>query len=159
MGWKHVQAVLVVVLGFCCLASPAGGFAPRPPQSKNSPIDLVQIQLIVPAKVTIGKVFRVLDEVENQGTSIAMPTTTGFYLSLDNVLDEQRDVVVGGRRVPRIGANQSHSTVTPVTLKPDIPPGDYYFIAVADARHELEERYIDNNVRTVRVTVLADQKK
>jgi hypothetical protein len=94
-----------------------------------------------------------MDEVENQGTSMAFPTVTGFFLSEDKVADEN-DIPVGGRRVPRLGANQSHSTATPVTLKPTIKPGDYYFIAVADARHELEERSREDNTRAVRVTVL-----
>ncbi len=129
------------------------------PQSVNSPIDLAQIQLLVPAKVTIGKLFRVTDEVENHGTEVASPTVTGFYLSKDDKLDDT-DVAVGGRRVPRLGASQGHSTVTPVTLKPAIEPGEYYFLAVADARHELEERSRLDNVRAVKVTVLpAPEKK
>jgi subtilase family serine protease len=70
------------------------------------------------------------------------------------------DVVVGGRRVPQLGANQSHSTSTPVTLKADIKPGNYYLLVVADAKHQLEERTRENNVRAVRITVLpAEEKK
>ncbi len=124
------------------------------PQSVNSPIDLAQIQLLVPGKVTIGKLFRVTDEVENHGNEVAAPTVTYFYLSKDDKLDET-DRVVGGRRVPRLGASQGHSTLTPVTLKPPIEPGEYYFLAVADARHELEERSLLDNVRAVKIKVLA----
>ncbi len=128
------------------------------PQSVNSPIDLAQIQLLVPGKVTIGKLFRVTDEVENQGIGLAPPTVTYFYLSKDDKLDDA-DVVVGGRRVPRLGSYQGHSTVTPVTLKPAIEPGDYYFLAVADGRHELEERSRLDNVRAVKVKVLPAAEK
>ncbi len=134
-------------------ASPIVSTSPGSSQSVNSPLDLVQIQLVVPAKVTIGKTFRVMDEVENQGTSITPPTETWFHLSADKVLDE-KDPVVGGRRVPRLGARQSHSTVTPVTLKPGIAPGDYYFLAVADGKHEIEDRSREDNVRAVPIKVL-----
>ncbi len=70
------------------------------------------------------------------------------------------DVVVGGRRVPQLGSLQAHETVTPVTLKPEIPPGEYYFIAMADAPNDLEERYRENNMRAVKITVQpAEDKK
>ncbi len=152
-------AVLAPVLVALLLGPPGDrpAFASGP-QSVNSPIDLAQIQLLVPGKVTIGKLFRVTDEVENQGIGLAPPTVTYFYLSKDDKLDDT-DVVVGGRRVPRLGSYQGHSTVTPVTLKPAIEPGDYYFLAVADGRHELEERSRLDNVRAVKVKVLPAAEK
>jgi len=108
-------------LPFCAVlfSLPWSPVAPRPaaasPQSRvTSRVDLVQVQFVVPKKVTIGKTFRVLDEVENQGESLAFQTVTGFYLSADDVLDDA-DVVVGGRRVPQLGSSQTHSTATPVS--------------------------------------------
>jgi hypothetical protein len=153
MSWLLASAVVAVVFGWPGVDPVALRSAAPARQSVNSPIDLVQIQLTVPSKVTVGKLFRVMDEVENQGTSLAWPTTTYFYLSEDDVLDA-RDVLVGGRRVPRLGANQSHSTSTPVTLKPGIAAGNYYLIALADGGRQLEERYRENNTRAVRLTVL-----
>src|SRR5512140_1780225 len=102
-------------------------------QDVNSPIDLVQVQLVVPRKVTIGKLFRVMDEVENQGRAVAFQSITGFFLSEDPEPDSQ-DIGIGGRRVPQLGPGQAHSMTTPVTLKGTIKPGDYFFLAVADAR-------------------------
>jgi hypothetical protein len=150
--------LVAVLLGLPGSGSPGPTSALRVPQSVNSPVDLVQTQLVVPRKVTIGKVFRVLDEVENQGKVITPPSVTGFFLSEDAVFDA-KDISVGGRRVPRLGASQSHSTVTPVTLKSTIKPGEYYFLAVADARRELEERSRDDNVRAVHVTVLPAEER
>ena len=132
---------------------------PAPTQDNpTSRVDLVQIQLNVPSKVTIGKAFIVMDEVENQGTTLAFQTVTGFYLSMDDVLDDS-DVVVGARRVPQLGASQSHDNRTPITLKTEINPGDYYLLAVADAKHQIEERTRANNVRAVRITVLPAEPK
>jgi len=128
------------------------------PQKATSLVDLVQVQLVLPGKVKISKTFTVLDELENAGESVAAATVTYFFLSDDDALDE-RDVVVGGRRAPQLGPRQSHSTVTPVTLKPDVKPGVYYLIALADAQRVLEERYRDNNTRAVRITVQPSDKK
>ena len=144
-------ALVIAALSFVGGNSTAA--APGPQQKNTSRVDLVQVQLIVPGKLKVGKVFQVLDEVENQGTMVAFESTTLFYLSKDDTLDEF-DVIVGGRRVPQLGNSQSHSAHTPVTLKPGIEPGDYYFLAVADGKNELEERYKDNNVRAVKVKVL-----
>jgi len=157
---SSVFALLCALLFNLVSSVATPGPVPTLPQSRvTSRVDLAQIQFVVPGKVTIGKTFRVLDEVENQGESLAFQTVTGFYLSVDDVLDDG-DIVVGGRRAPQLGSNQSHSTTTPVTLKPDIKPGDYYLLAVADAKRDIEERTRENNVRAVRITVLpAEQKK
>jgi len=139
------------------VVAPSG--APATPQDHpDSRVDLVQIQLLAPAKVTLGKAFLIVDEVENQGTTMAFQTVTGFYLSLDDVLDDG-DVVVAARRVRQLGASQSDSTHTPVTLKLDIKPGDYYLLAVADAKKQLEERTRGNNIRAVRITILPAEPK
>jgi len=133
--------------------------APMPIQDvPTSRVDLVQIQLNAPSKVTIGKSFIILDEVENQGTSLAFQTVTGFYLSGDDVLDDS-DVAVGARRVPQLGGSQSSDCRTPVTLKAEIKPGEGYLLAVADAKHEIQERSRGNNIRAVRITVLPAETK
>jgi hypothetical protein len=122
-------------------------------QQKGGSVDLVQVELIVPKKVRVGKTFRVMDRLENQGQSVAFKTVTGFYLSEDDRWDE-KDVLVGGRRAPQLAGQQSHETVTPVTLKPTVTSGNYYFLAVADATHILEERYRENNTRAVAILVM-----
>jgi hypothetical protein len=127
-------------------------------QQKGGSVDLVQVELIVPKKIRVGKAFRVMDRLENQGQSVAFKTVTGFYLSEDDRWDE-KDVLVGGRRAPQLAGQQSHETVTPVTLKPTVTSGNYYFLAVADATHVLEERYRDNNTRAVAVIVLPAEGK
>lgn len=144
------SAILPATLALLLAAVP-------PPSTQDVPtsrVDLVQIQLIVPSKVTIGKAFTIMDEVENQGTALAFPTVTGFFLSQDDVLDDA-DVVVGARRVPQMGAGQSNSDHTSVKLTAEIKAGDCYLLAVADAKREIQERTRANNVRAVRITVIA----
>jgi hypothetical protein len=150
-----MRTTLPIALVACLLVLPtsARGESPRlPVETQKIHVDLVQIQLVLPGKVKIGKTFQVLDELENAGTEPAFQTTTLYFLSRDNKLDES-DVIVGGRRAPQLGATQSHSATIPVTLKPTIEPGVYYFIAMADGKREIEERYKDNNTRAVKITV------
>ena len=152
MRWVITPAVVVLFV----LLPGGGGDNPlhaAAAQQKGSRVDLVQVQLLVPKKVQIGKAFRVVDEVENQGEALAFQSITGFYLSEDDQWDE-KDVLVGGRRVPQLGKEQRHEQITPVTLKPEIVPGNYYFLALADAKHQLEERYRENNLRAVPILVL-----
>ncbi len=117
-------------------------------------VDLVQVQLIVPAKITPGKTFLVSDEVENTGDLPAINSLTGFILSADDTVDEN-DLRLGLRRVPALRPQQSSSRQTPVPLPKDVEPGAYYLIVVADATGALEERTKDNNVRATRTTVVA----
>lgn len=154
--------MLPSLLSVMCAAVMVGGGASTVPgaaQSKTSTVDLAQIQLIAPAKVTAGKTFVVTDEVENQGTSQAFQSVTGFYLSVNDTWENDQDLLVAARRVPQLVPTQTSSTQTPVTLKKEIPPGDYYLIAVADAKQDLEERTRGNNVRAIRITVLAPEPK
>ncbi len=155
MRHRHLPALVVLLT-----AAPASlAVSPAPAaQDVYSPIDLVEIQLVVPRTVTVGKTFRVLDEVENQGTGVAFETITGFFLSEDQVADSG-DVGVGGHRVPQLGPRRSHSATTPVTLKSTIKPGEYYFVAVADAKRELDERSRLDNMRAVPITVLPAEGK
>jgi subtilase family serine protease len=153
---------LVTLLAFGLFAGMADGRAAGEKSTatlqNTARVDLVQVQLLVPKRVRIGKTVRVMDEVENQGDSLALETVTGFYLSEDDQWDE-KDILVGGRRVPQLGSRQSHNTVTPVTIKPAVTPGNYHFLALADARHRLEERYRGNNVRSVAIIVLPAESK
>lgn len=117
-------------------------------------IDLVQVGLNSPSKLTPGKKFRILDRVENQGEAGALPTVTYFYLSTDDQLDD-KDLLIGGRRVPGLGPGQSHEEVTSVALDARVPSGDYFLFVVCDATRQMDERYENNNMRTIKVRVLA----
>lgn len=156
-----VLAAIPVMLPLLAPPPAAPGHASRAAalgQQNTSTVDLVQVQLVVPKKLRVGKTFTVMDEVENQGESFAANSVTGFYLSLDDEFDE-KDLLVGARRVPQLQGRQAHNTVTPVTLKGAIPPGEYFLIALADARHDLEERYRSNNTRAAKVTVEPPKEK
>ena len=149
-----LSAVFVVLVTAAAMAIAAGS-----PQSRTSTVDLVQTQLLAPGKVTAGKTFVVTDEVENQGTSQAFQSVTGFYLSVNDTFEIDQDLLVAVRRVSQLIPMQTSTARTPVTLKKEIPPGDYYLLAVADAKKDLEERTSENNVRAIKITLLGPEPK
>lgn len=149
---RHVGVSLWTVWAGLALLTPPRVASGQ--ESKTSTVDLVQVQLIVPARITAGKTFIVVDELENAGEHPALDTLTGFCLSVDEVCDE-RDLRLGARRVPALKAQESHSMQTPIKMPANVPPGEYHLIAIADATRVLEERYRSNNVRAVRTRVLA----
>lgn len=122
-------------------------------QDRVSQVDLVQVQLNLPSKITAGKSFIILDEVENAGNDAAPRSMTGFCLSVDDVCDE-KDLRLGGRRVPPLQGRQAHAFQTAIKLPAEVPAGDYYLIAVADATNAMVERYKTNNTRATRTQVL-----
>jgi len=145
-------AVPVMIAPMLATAPASREPPPGPALQGTGQVDLVQVQLNAPRKVRIGKTFTVMDQVENQGEWEAQTTVTGFYLSTDDQFDE-KDLLVAARRVPRLDVRQGQTGTTPITLKENVAPGDYHLIAVANARRDVEERYLTNNTRAVRLTV------
>lgn len=119
----------------------------------NSPVDLVMLQCLMPREVRIGEKFQLRDEVENAGESLAAESIVIYYLSSDDLLDE-KDQAIKGRRVPPLVPGQRQSQPTTMTIEFDVAPGQYFLIAVADARKQVDERLEGNNARAVRFTLL-----
>ena len=139
--------------------SPSPPGAPQPQFSKTSPVDLVQVGFNAPGKIKPGKDFRVMDEVESVGDQPVDRSVTGFFLSRDDTWNEA-DMLLGGRRVSPLRPGQTQSDASTLKLPGTIQPGTYYLLAVADFQRLIEERYENNNVRAVKVTVQpADPKK
>ena len=136
-------------LGLGLLPADAG----QPRGDINSPIDLVMIQCMMPSKVRLGQKFQLRDEVENGGQDAAPESITIYYLSTDDVLDE-KDQAIKGRRVPPLVSGQRQSQPTTIAIEFDVPPGDYYLIAVADARGHVPERIEGNNTKATLFTLL-----
>jgi uncharacterized membrane protein len=122
--------------------------------SKLSTVDLVQIQVNAPAKITAGKRFIVSDTVENQGETQAPMTVTGFCLATDDTCDPT-DLKIAARRVPALNPGASQSRESPLTIPASVAPGTYYLVVTANANNDVEERHRGNNVRAVKIIVEA----
>jgi uncharacterized membrane protein len=128
----------------------------RAQTSQDSPVDLVQVGLVVPAKLTVGKAFTVSDEVENAGRETSLDSVTGFFLSTDEAA-HRTDVRLGAHRVPALQPGSRYSRESRLKVPPNVTPGTYYVIAFANADNGVEERYKTNNARAVKVEVVASR--
>jgi hypothetical protein len=146
---RRVRLLLALALAAAWMAPPSA----QPRGDINSPIDLVMLQLLMPAKVRLGDKFQLRDEVENGGESESPDSITIYYLSADEVLDD-KDLAIKGRRVPPLKPGQRQSQPTTMTIEFDVPPGTYYLIAAADARKQVDERIEGNNTKATRFTLL-----
>lgn len=115
-------------------------------QDRVSTVDLVQAQLTVPAKVTPGKRFIVLDTVENAGEMGAPMTVTGFCLAKGETCGAT-DLKLAARRVPALAPGASHAGESPVMLPDSVEPGRYYLVVTANANNDVQERTRANNIR------------
>jgi subtilase family serine protease/subtilisin family serine protease len=107
--------------------------------------DLVVSTLTAPAATGAGLSFTVTDTTRNQGSSAAAPSTTGFYLST-NVVLEAGDVSLGSRAVPALGPGATDTGSVTLTMPSSTASGSYYLLARADATDAVGESVETNNV-------------
>jgi hypothetical protein len=153
-GTRRTVALLSLSAAIACALS-----APRAAaqDSRLSTVDLVQTQLTIPAKVTAGKRFIVIDVVENTGETPATNTITGFCLSKTDACGPDA-LKLAARRVPQLAPGETHTGNSPLTVPEKVPPGTYYLVVTANANNDVEERYRGNNVRAQKFEVEAKKK-
>jgi subtilase family serine protease len=122
-------------------------------------VQLVRPDLVVtavtnpPATIAPGGTFRVTDTVANQGTVAAGVSTARYYLSADQQKDAS-DVLLGGSRsVSSLGAGQTSSGNTTVTIPSTMPSGTYYLLSCANDLGAVTETNEGNNCRASTATV------
>jgi uncharacterized delta-60 repeat protein len=118
--------------------------------------DLVISSLSAPYSASKGAAIKVTDTTENIGTAgTGTTTTTSFYLSADNILDDG-DTLLGGRDdVPALGAGVSDTATTSVTIPSGTATGNYYIIAKADSPDDVIESIENNNTKVKSISIVA----
>lgn len=106
--------------------------------------DLVVLALTVPATAAAGGPITVTDTVKNKGGGAAGASVTAFHLSTNNSLDSG-DLLLGSRAVVDLAAGVSSVGTTTLTVPPEVTPGTYYVIAIADAGKVVIEALETNN--------------
>jgi len=118
--------------------------------------DLAVSALTVPYNVGSGTTIVVSDTIKNQGSAVAGPSTTRFYLSSNVSLDEGDTLLDGSRAVGALGVGASSSGSTSVTVPDGLVTGPYYVIAKADAEGAVGESVESNNTMVRGVVVGPD---
>jgi hypothetical protein len=114
--------------------------------------DLVVSSLVAPESAVAGSSIEVTDTTANQTAQPSAASTTGFYLSLDQVLDAG-DVVLGQRLVPGLAATDSSAGTTSVTIPANTLPGTFFVLAVADRDKMVLEGNRGNNTRSATIDI------
>jgi subtilase family serine protease len=132
---------------------PAAGYVVGSPSngtvtivSDDTAPDLVVSAFNAPVASGPGESIQITDSTKNQGTGASPASGTSFYLSVNGSLDAS-DTLLGTRAVPALGAGQTSSGTTTVTLPSSAPTGLVYVIAKADAPATVPELQEGNNTR------------
>jgi subtilase family serine protease len=115
--------------------------------SDDTPPDLVVSVLTNPSTGGAGFGITVTDTTRNQAAGPAGPSSTGFYLSLNLIIDAT-DVSLGSRAVPALAGVTSSSVSTVLQLPAGTPTGSYYVLGKADAAGAITESVETNNARS-----------
>jgi hypothetical protein len=114
--------------------------------SNDLPPDLAVSSLIVPAAGAPGGTLTVTSTTSNQGGGAAGASVTGFYLSLNFLLDAS-DVRVGTRAIAPLMPSFADTGAADIVLPASLSTGTYYLIARADDELALGETSEYNNLR------------
>lgn len=117
--------------------------------------DLVVTALSVPVTGAANGLITVTDTTKNQGLAAVPASQTGFYLSL-NALVDASDAFLGSRVAPPLDPSQTTSVSTQVTLPAATAPGTYWLIAAADWNLTVTESTESNNTRASSIRIGPD---
>jgi len=117
--------------------------------------DLVVSALTVPGLVAFGSTVNVTDSTKNQGAGAAGDSATGFYLSVNSVLDAT-DVFLGARPAGALAPNTTSAVVTPIQIPAGTAAGEYFIVAKADWADAAPESIESNNTRSASLRIGPD---
>jgi subtilisin family serine protease/subtilase family serine protease len=106
--------------------------------------DLDITALSAPTAAAAGQTIVVTDTTKNQGAAAAGPSLTLVYFSPNGAIGAS-DVPIGSRSVPALGAGESSSGSTNITIPEGTASKTWYIIAKADGENILAETSETNN--------------
>ena len=121
------------------------------------PADAVVSSFTVPGIAVSGSPLDVSITTKNQGTGVADPSTTRFYVSINTKVEPIDTVLDEVQAVPALGAGTSFSSASlTVGIPSGLLPGAYYLVAKADADDVLLESSETNNTSARRFLIGPD---
>ena len=134
------------------LSAPGAASARKP--------DLVQTSVSdPPAEIAAGASLKIKDRVRNQGSSVARPSKTRYYLSVNRERGPSDTRLHGRRSVPRLRPGRASTGSKTANVPVTAPLGNFRLIACADDPGDVRERRAHNNCLAsgarVRVTLPA----
>ena len=115
--------------------------------------DLVLTALTAAAQAAPGQTLQVSSTVRNAGGTAAASFRVGFYLSSSNS-SAIGGSLIGFRTIDVLPAAMSKAISTAVTIPNNASAGSTFLVAFVDDRDEVVEDNEDNNLRSVRLTIV-----
>ena len=109
--------------------------------------DLVVTSLTAPISGSTGGQITVATTILNQGSASAGASHVEFYFSTDSVITTADTDTGWGCSLPGLAAGGSTSCSGPIGVPSSIPPGIYFFGAIADNLGAVAESNESNNAR------------
>jgi len=107
--------------------------------------DLIESATGIPTIAGAGFAITVTDTVKNQGSGVAGPSTTSFYLSTNFSLDST-DTLLGSRSIPALPAGATNAGSTSLLIPAGTELGTYFILVSADDANAVAESAETNNV-------------
>ena len=107
--------------------------------------DLIESSTVVPGVAGAGMSLTVSETVKNQGSDVAGPSTTSFYLSTNLSLDPN-DVFLGSRSVPALAVGATSTASTALVIPAGTATNIIYVLVKADANNDVAESTESNNI-------------
>ncbi len=123
--------------------------------SDDLPPDLVMTAMSAPASGGADSDVVVTETTKNQGTGAALPSKTGFYLSVNVTLDAG-DQWLGDRTVSSLAPGVTATASTTLRIPPSTAAGSYRILAKADWDNTINESSELNNLRSTFITIGPD---
>jgi subtilase family serine protease len=117
--------------------------------------DLGVSALSLPSRAPSGGTIAVADTTRNSGGGNAGASTTAFYLSPDNKLDDGDVRLTVDRPVNALAGGATSTATTTVTL-PAVAAGTWHVIAAADVGDTVAETFENNNTRSAAIGIGGD---
>jgi subtilase family serine protease len=117
--------------------------------------DLVVSALTVPVTSMAGASVNVVDTTRNSGGGSSGVSSTGFYLSSDNILDST-DVFLNSRSASALDPGSISIVTTPLIIPGGTPPGKYFILSKADDSNIVQETIESNNTRSAAISIGPD---
>jgi subtilase family serine protease len=114
----------------------------------------VQAATITPTNTVAGNSISASSQIYNLSGSTANSSNLGYYLSTDNVLSSN-DTFLSYSTGGSLGAGQSSSRSSFITIPTGTPAGTYYILFAADYLGQVPETNETNNVASVGIAVQA----
>ncbi|MEO5898479.1 MAG: CARDB domain-containing protein [Vicinamibacterales bacterium] len=150
-----IPATAVTGTYYIIARADSGGAIPESTEANNTRFsaavsvgpDLALTATATPATAGAGGTLTIADTTRNQGSVLAGPTATAFYLSTNALLDAS-DILLGTRAVGALPPGAVHSASTTVPVPANLATGLYYMFAKADVNNTVAESSEINNTTT-----------